>query len=168
MNPSSYLYLNEKRYDPRTIDLSRTKIDFIVPHASNQDRYNDYGYGLENLYSYPASVGSTKILKQYPNRKVTYMIGESDIGLEYVDVSPAAMLQGSNRYERCLIYYSHLIDRFGLISLPQHNLITVPDVGHSGFDMITSEEGLHHIFQELEDIPSKSSVEYMLDEKENT
>jgi sugar lactone lactonase YvrE len=146
MNPSSYVYFDGKRLDPATLDLAAGVVDFVVP-AAPPNAYNNYGYGLENLYDYPTAVGSAAITAQYPGRKVIYLAGEADTGSASLDIGAAAMLQGSNRYERCLVYYAHLQDHFGPASLLRHRLGTVPGVGHDGLGMITSEVGLRYLFQ---------------------
>lgn len=146
MNPSPYVYFDEKRFDPATLDLGAGVVDFIIP-SSPSPGYNEYGYGLEVLNDYPASVGSNNIVAQYPSRKVIYLAGEADTGTVDLDTSPQAMSQGANRYERSLIYYEHLKDHFSTSNLPRHRLATVPGIGHDSFDMITSSNGLRYHFQ---------------------
>src|SRR5206468_3860547 len=46
--PSSYLYFNTER--PNT-----NSPGYYVPSASAHSGYNDWGFGLENLYEYPAA-----------------------------------------------------------------------------------------------------------------
>lgn len=147
MNPSSYLYFDEKRFDPSTLDLVSGRIDFVTPN-SPPARYNEYGYGLDDPYSYQAEVGVPAIRSQYPGRKVTYLIGSNDTDTANLDTDPEANLQGANRYERSLIYYAHLKDHFGEAHLPRHRMGIVPEVGHNGFDMITSPVGLKFHFQD--------------------
>jgi len=145
MNPSNYLYFNERRFDPLTLDLEAGVVDFIDPSPPSAG-HNDYGYGLDDLYSYPSSVGIASIVSQYPCRKVIYLAGEADIGDGNLDTTTRGTLQGTNRYERALIYYEHLKDNFGVANLPRHRLATVPGVGHNSFAMVTSDKGLWHHF----------------------
>lgn len=146
MNPSSYVYFNSNRYNPATLNLATGNIEFIAP-SSPSAGYDDYGYGLQNLYQYPAAVGIANIAAQYPIRKVVYLAGGADTGTADLDVSAAAMTQGTNRYERCLIYYAHLKDEFGSTDLSRHRLAVIPGIGHDSFGMITSTDGLRYHFQ---------------------
>ncbi|MEM7393246.1 MAG: hypothetical protein AAF492_12950, partial [Verrucomicrobiota bacterium] len=127
MNPSSYVYFNALRYDPATLDLDAGVVDFVTPNPAVPG-HNEYGYGLDDLYSYPAAVGSGGIQAQYSGRKVIYLVGDADTGSGSLDVDPEAMLQGSNRYERALIYYEHLKDHFGHAGLSRHRLAEIPGV----------------------------------------
>jgi len=146
MNPSSYMYFDRKRYDPTTLNLNAGIINFVEPSAPSAD-YNEYGYGLEALYEYPSQVGSNNMVAQYPNRKVIYMAGADDTSNADLDTSAAGMLEGANRYERSLIYYAHLKDHFNAMNLPGHRFAIIPGVGHDGFGMITSADGLRYHFQ---------------------
>src|SRR5262249_30759927 len=65
MNPSSYLYLDGRRWDP---DAGAFTVPTGVPG------YNNYPYGLDNIltpeYAYVASVGPDTIRAQYAQRQV--------------------------------------------------------------------------------------------------
>jgi hypothetical protein len=141
MNAGTYLYFDAQRFDPSTLDLTAGVVTFMTP-PSPASGYNDYGFGLDNLYSYPAQTGRSGILSQYPQRQVAYLIGEADTGSDYLDASPEAMYQGTNRYERGRIYYEHLRQHFGANQLPAHTFATVAGVGHDSFPMISSPPGL--------------------------
>ena len=93
-------------------------------------------------------MGKATMLAQYPGRKVVYLMGDQDTGTSNLDISDIAMLQGSNRYQRAQIYYAHLRDHYGDAALPRHRFVSVPGVGHSGFGMITSPNGLLHHFED--------------------
>ena len=146
MNPSSYVYFDGLRFDPLTLDLDAGIVDFVNP-TSPPSTYNEYGYGLEDLYGYIGDVGSNTVVAHYPGRKVLYLVGDADTGTASLDVSASAMLQGTNRYERGLIYYEHLKTRFPVPNLSRHRLAVIPGVGHNSFDMITSSQGLRYHFQ---------------------
>ncbi len=110
MNPSSYVYFNNKRVDQNSITSSYNSLHFSLPENPTDNNYNDYGYGLDNLYSYPSSTGSALIQSQYPQRRIVYLAGGNDTGMANLDVSAKAMLQGQDRLERSRVYYAHLKD----------------------------------------------------------
>jgi hypothetical protein len=145
MNAGTYVYFDAQRFDPATLDLTAGVVTFVTP-PSPASGYNDYGYGLDNLYSYPAQAGRSGILSQYPPRQVAYLNGEADTGSDYLDTSPEAMYQGANRYERGRIYQEHLRQHFGANQLPAHTFATVAGVGHDAFPMMSSSPGLKALF----------------------
>lgn len=145
MNPSSYVYFSDKRVDPNSVSASFDNLQFAVPQNPPSD-FNDYGYGLDSLFTYLSSAGSATIQSQYPQRSVVYLVGGNDTESDDLDVSPEAMLQGQNRLERSIVYYAHLRDHFGEQNLPFHQFDIIPNVGHNGRDMIASDIGLGHVF----------------------
>ncbi len=146
MNPSSYVYLSPKRYD-------EAKGVFAVPTSErikDNPGYNHYGYGLEKLYAYQRAKGLTaeKIREMYPKRNVIYMLGKKDcVPDKSMSKKPSAMLQGKNRLERGRIYYKHLIDEFGPEIKKTQKLVIVPQAGHSGRQLILSEQSRSHILR---------------------
>lgn len=148
MNPSTCVYFDQLRYNPATFNQNNGMVNFINPTSPPSD-YNNYGYGLADLsgFQYPNDVGSNNIVTQYPDRKVIYLQGTLDTGTNDLDMSPEAMLDGTNRYERSFIYYAHLKSHFGTNNLPRHSFAYVPGIGHDAFGMITSPAGLRHVFQ---------------------
>jgi len=147
MNPSTSVYFNRLRYDPTTLNLNTGAINFITPVSPPSD-YNCYGYGLQSLFTYQSSLGSNGIAAQYPGRKVIYLQGTADTLTNDLDMSPEAMLDGTNRYQRSFIYYAHLKNYFGTNVLFQHRFATVAGIGHDAFGMITSTNGVRYVFQE--------------------
>lgn len=141
-NPSSYLYLDEKRRDLATVN------QFSVPVTTCND-YNDWKYGLDNLYTYPANVGTNFIRANFKKRQVVYLLGQNDndSNSSSLDVSCEAMLQGDHRLERGTTYYNYLIDYYGNSILNYHSIDTIPGVGHSNLGMYTSTRGLYHLFE---------------------
>ena len=67
--------------------------------------------------------------KNLASRPTLYFCGTADTGSELLDTSPAAMLQGKNRYERFQIYQKHVA------LYPQWAKMTryfsVPEIAHS-------------------------------------
>lgn len=140
-NPSSYVYHDNRRVISGTID------QFEAPDNSCTD-FNEWGYGLDELYTYPARVGVDSIRSMYEKREVAYILGEldNDPNSSTLDVSCEAMLQGRFRLERGTIYFNHLLDMYGDELLNTQTIDTVPGVGHSSMGMYTSQIGLCHIF----------------------
>ncbi|MCF8391580.1 MAG: T9SS type A sorting domain-containing protein [Bacteroidales bacterium] len=141
-NPSSYMYLDKKRKKAGSID------EFEIPVTTCAD-YNDWKYGLDNLYSYPALFGSEAIRNRLSTRQVVYILGGDDDNpnSSSLDVSCEAMLQGNHRLERGSVYYNYLKNYYGNSILDFHSLDTVPNVGHNNLGMYTSEIGLYHLFE---------------------
>lgn len=142
-NPSSYLYLDEKRRNSATVN------QFSVPATGSCNDYNDWKYGLDNLYTYPSNVGTNLIRSNFEKRQVVYLLGDNDNdpNSSLLDVSCEAMLQGDHRLERGTIYHNYLIDYYGNTILNNHSIDIVPGVGHSNLGMYTSTRGLYHLFE---------------------
>jgi len=96
-----------------------------------------------NLYMQAA--GATRIRQQYPERDVVMLCGseDKDPADPILEVTCAAMLQGSQRLERAQIYSNYLNWYYGR---PVHQLVLVQGVGHNGSAMLSSIEGLDVIF----------------------
>jgi len=141
-NASSYMYFSDERLVEGTTDT------FAVPNSSNCRNYNDYKYGLEDLNSYMASVGASKIKNNYENRDVTLLLGalDNNPNNSSLDKSCSANLQGSHRLDRGKTYFEHVQDEFGADILDHHQLHVVPGVGHSGRGVFSSDAGLEHLF----------------------
>lgn len=147
MNPSSYVYFSPKR------SVNGSIRNFSVPPPKvieNHPGYNNYGYGLDKLYSYHRKEGLTaeKIRQRYPQRNVIYLLGEKDCHSDSsMSVHPHAMLEGENRLERGKIYYGHLIDEFGPSIKNTQRMVIIPKVGHSGREMMLSKRGRRFILK---------------------
>ena len=147
MNPSSYVYFSPKRsVDGSTRGFSIPPRKVIESHPG----YNNYGYGLDKLYSYHRNKGLTaeKIRQTYPQRNVIYLLGEEDcVADASMSTHPHAMLQGDNRLDRGKIYYGHLIDEFGPGIRNTQQIAIIPEVGHSGKQTILSRQGHRFILK---------------------
>lgn len=140
-NPSSYLYLDEKRVVKGTTDR------FEAPNTTCS-KYNNWRYGLDNLYSYPDQFGADSIRHMLKRHEVVYLLGEldTDENSSSLDQSCQAELQGSYRLERGTIYYNYLKFYYGdAITQTQHR-DTVPGVGHDNRGMFTSSVGRYWLF----------------------
>ena len=147
MNPSSYVYFSPKR------PVNGSMRDFSIPPrkiSENHPGYNNYGYGLDKLYSYHRKKGLTpQVIRQtYPQRNVIYLLGEEDCVVDAsMSTHPHAMLQGDNRLERGRAYYGHLIDEFGPGIKNTQKIVIIPKIGHSERRMMLSKQGRRFILK---------------------
>lgn len=142
-NPSSYVYLDQQRRRSGSLD------EFMIPNTSCND-FNEWKYGLEDMYTYPNLSGADSIRARFKERQVTYLLGErdNDPNSSSLDVSCAANLQGSHRLERGIIYYNYLQHYYGSGITENHSISYVPNAGHSNFDMYNSSQGIAALFQQ--------------------
>lgn len=136
-NPSSYMYLNAARRVPGTTDQFSTPDSGDIECA---DGYNKYKYGLDKRNSYMSRVTGAEIRAQYAERNVVYLLGGSDNDPEHpdLDTSCPAMLQGNHRLERGIIFFNYLRT---IYTYSNHELVLVPEVGHSSDRMFNSSKG---------------------------
>ncbi|NJK49473.1 PEP-CTERM sorting domain-containing protein [Candidatus Gracilibacteria bacterium] len=142
-NPSSYLYMNEERAIPGTLD------QFAIPNASSCPTYNEYKYGLDGeLNAYMETPGIEGIRSQYLSREVVYLLGgaDTDPNDDSLDTDCEAMFQGSQRLERGTIYYNYLQHYYGSAVLDTHTKSIVPGVGHDYQLMFDSDAGRKFLF----------------------
>lgn len=132
-NPGTYAYLN--KYRP----VKNTPGYFQIPQIFCS--YNSWKYGLDNLNSYMKRAPIKNLIQNFLQRDVTYFLGEQDIG--DVEQNCMASIQGPTRLARGKNFKEHL-DQF----FPQnkHELIIVPDVGHTQYGMYTSKLGQKLLF----------------------
>jgi hypothetical protein len=141
-NPSSFLYMNNKRFISGTMDK------FEVPNTTCVG-YNDWRYGLDNMFTYPAAAGKDAIVKIFKRRNVVYLTGQldNDPNGSNLGTSCEDRLQGSHRLERALIYFNHLKDVYGQEILTTQSQELIPNVGHDHFKMFISDKSLFHLFE---------------------
>ena len=139
MSPSSYLYFGPER-DPDGDGV------FAVP-ASGCPGYNDWGYGLANLWSYPAGTGLAVMREQYPKRFVFYLVGEEDNNPDDPSMATDCFsnLQGPHRLARAETYFLHLLETFGDGILDYQAMEIVPGAGHSFYSMLNSVAGRRYL-----------------------
>ncbi len=133
-NPSSYLYLGPER---------EVAGSFAVPVDAECPTYNNWHYGLSNLNTYMSALEEPAIRAHLTERDVTILLGDADTGDANLDESCAANLQGPNRYQRGLRLLRYMD---ALHPGHRHVRSVVPGVGHSSFDMYTSQVGLAVLF----------------------
>ena len=159
MNPGTYLYLDEHRWNPSTGT-------FDIP--TGHDGYDNYPYGLgyvdTTLYPYIANLDATTIRSQYAQRQVIYIQGKNDTSTGgALDTSDPAMLEGANRFERGSTYFNYLHylqDYYGTENLDfrSHVRETVPGVGHDSTGMYASSSALRWLFDYNPQFPRSQCV----------
>ena len=141
MNPSSYMYLDDRR--PVKTESGLT---FIKPDTSGCSSFNDYPRGMENLNPYASKVGVETIKQQFLNRDISFILGEKDVNMSdsSLDKSCEGNMQGRFRLERGQFFYEYL----QLYSNKKkiHQIEVVPDVAHDGDKMVNSKAARWNIF----------------------
>jgi len=133
--PSSYLYIDERRF---------CRGRFQVPCKPGKN-FNRWRKGLEDPPEYAKDISRDQILKNLSSRYTLYLCGARDTGGKDLDTSPAAMLQGENRYDRFTVFrqYTALFPAWRA----QTCFVTVPGFGHDKDRvMFSSPEFLGLIF----------------------
>lgn len=123
-NPSTYLYFDETRPVP-------------VRHKG----VNRWRYGFEDTPPYVTGTREQS-LARYVQRDVSILLGaeDRDGSALLLEVSPAAMAQGRNRFERGLNYDKHVRDlarRAGL--KPRHKLRKLDGIGHDAGHVLDAD-----------------------------
>ncbi len=136
MNPSSYLYVDNRRRPASTADFR--------PFNSGCRNYDDYKYGLVNLNSYMKRVGVETIRRRLFKRRTYYLAGQEDTTTGgSLDGRCEANLQGPNRLARFVNYrdYVQLFPKW-----TDAEFILVPGVGHDGGRMLGSDAARRIMF----------------------
>ena len=141
MNPSTYLYLDERR--PVNTEKG---ITFMKPDAAGCPTYNDYPRGMDKLNPYASRVGVKTIQQLFLKRDIRYILGEKDVNMNdsSLDKSCEGNMQGRFRLERGQFFYEYL----QLYSNKKkiHQIAVVPDVAHDGDKMVNSKAARWHLF----------------------
>jgi hypothetical protein len=163
MNPSHYLYLNNKRPSPISGHFMVVNAKFIEavnhhlapgdtphdPNSGNCRRYNYYPKGLEVLSGYPAKRSIRTIIKKYNTRDVRYLIGALDNDRNAAGLSKkcSSDVQGLTRLTRANLYWAHMRDVYSNRITRYQKLVQVPGIGHGSENMFKHPKGgLEHIF----------------------
>lgn len=145
-NPSSYMYLNEKRISRQgTCDTEGNCKGRFGPYwdRGNCTTYNRYKHGLDELTGYAAGVGAKQIVAQYPTRNVTYLVGALDVNQDSdLESTCNAQAQGFHRKERGLIFWNYMRREFQA----EHKISVVNGCGHSATCMYASPAVLPLLF----------------------
>ena len=131
-NPSTYLYFDRER-------------PVSVPDGA---RVNDWRYGFDGAPGY-VDMGPRQSLERYLGRHVTIVLGalDTDRASLLLEVSPAAMAQGANRFDRGLHYDQHVRKLARAAGLPaRHRLIQLAGVGHAAGDVLAAPQVRELVF----------------------
>ncbi|MHC4386439.1 MAG: hypothetical protein ACYSUG_05545, partial [Planctomycetota bacterium] len=112
--------------------------------------YNNWGYGLDNLYSYHKrnDIKADWIIENYPQKSILYLVGSKDNNGDDSSLGkgPGATLQGSNRLIRGRLYYNYLRHFFGDEIKNHQRFYVVKNMGHWGRGLMTSQACLNFVF----------------------
>jgi hypothetical protein len=141
MNPSTYLYLDDRRPVK-----TETGLTFVKPDTAGCPTYNDYPRGMDNLNPYAAKVGVKTIQQLFLKRDIRYILGEKDVNMNdsSLDKSCEGNMQGRFRLERGQFFYEYL--QLYAKGKKMHQIAVVPDVAHDGDKMVNSAAARWHIF----------------------
>ena len=144
MNPSSYLYVDNRR------PIGSGKF------AATSDANNKYKYGLIGLNSY-LNQQPARLRINIFSRPAWYLAGTADTGRDDLDEREPAMKQGKNRFER----WSNFRDYVQLFPdwRDSAKFESVPGVAHSANGMLNSAAARRIMFRDtLITIPGGSPV----------
>lgn len=133
-NPGTYAYLSKRRPVKGQIGV------FEIPQNPSC-AFNRYKYGMDKRNSYMSRDSVLNMTKRFIKRQVIYFLGEKDIG--DVEQTCQAQYQGPHRYARGLNFKAHVDEEF---PMNIHQLISVPNVGHTQYGMYTSDLGKKLLF----------------------
>jgi hypothetical protein len=141
-NPSSYLYLDARRFDGKKFTVPSTKQIAACPG------YDTYKYGMTGLNVYLNAVGPETLRGQYAARQVRYLLGDQDTDTTdpSLDTRCAATMQGRHRLERGERYVASLGRVLGNEVYARHTVALVPGAGHGVRATFTSAEGQEALF----------------------
>lgn len=140
--PSSYMYLDGER--PVTSSLQEG-VTFEIPETEN-NHYHAFGYGLtgENFWYFRRQEKTvSKTSEDFAAKRVLFLVGSNDTESKFLDVRPAAMLQGANRRERAEMFKKYLVHFYegkpgqSESSAENHQLQVISGAGHSLEELLT-------------------------------
>jgi hypothetical protein len=141
MNPSSYLYLDDRR--PFTVD---SVLSFKRPDTTGCPNFNIYPRGMESLNPYASKINKETIKNQFLTREILFLLGGKDVNMNdsSLDKSCEGNLQGRFRLERGQFFYEYL--QLFADKKKIHKMEVVPNVAHDGDKMINSKAALWYLF----------------------
>jgi hypothetical protein len=142
MNPSTYLYLDDRRPVKKGETLT-----FARPDTTGCGDFNQYPKGFEKPNPYATKIGEATIKQQFLSRDIAFILGGSDVDMNdpSLDKTCSGNLQGRFRLERGQFYYEYLqlFSKKGKI----HSVDVVPNVAHSGEKMINNAITRKYLFE---------------------
>ena len=164
-NPSSFLYFDRQRPN---LSAESGFLDFSegIPQVADGacPTFNTYLYGMDDLVPYMGRRPIADMLAAFRTRDIWIFNGMDDNRVAPdMDTSCPASLQGGHRLERGRRYYEYLGHFFGPDVYSSKFLELVPDVGHDGRDMYSSDQGKAIIFIDADSAAAAMSDRYDLD-----
>ena len=143
-NPSSYVYLDGRRYHPATRDLR----SLSSAERSACPRFDTYRHGLAGTDPYGQAIVPSAVRARFAAGTVTYLLGSLDTDRTdpQLDTSCAAGWQGRDRLERGRLYQRSLRLIYGMSIEARHRFVTVAGVGHDASGMYQSVAGRQALF----------------------
>lgn len=149
-NPSSYCYLDARRWINNTLMVPPPAVQQVCPE------FNGWEWGLNGSFPpYVAAAGpAAELVKRYAALDVVYLLGQNDTCNEQLEpgchshgLETTCMdnLEGWMRLYRGLHFYTYL-QIFYALQRQVHMYALVPNVGHDNTLMFQSPQGLSAIF----------------------
>ena len=132
-NASSYLYLDERRFQ---LGTHGEIVETAQSGLRRCPNYNHYKYGLEEMYGYAENITPEHIRVRLLTRPILFLIGAKDTGRGWgLDKACEGEMQGENRYERGVLYRHHLGQLVKNAPGPPHIWLEISNVGHNSTEM---------------------------------
>ncbi|MCP3875508.1 MAG: hypothetical protein GY699_20430, partial [Desulfobacteraceae bacterium] len=142
-NPSSYLYLDKTRYQFREAEKIVKTSDEIYQDCPC---FNDYKYGLDNLYGYSEHLTPQVIRNRLLSRPILFVLGTADTDRDFgLNKSCEGDAQGNNRYERGLLYRHHLKAFMDNDTNFRHTWLEIHGVDHDAGDIYTHPDFINKL-----------------------
>jgi hypothetical protein len=141
MNPSTYLYLDNRR--PLVFG---GKLAFVKTDSVGCEVFDEYPRGMKKLNPYASKIGAETIKKQFLSRDVVFILGGNDVNINdsSLDKSCGGNLQGRFRLERGQFFYEYI--QLFSPNKKVHQIAVVPNVAHDGDKMVNSAAAASYLF----------------------
>lgn len=159
MNPSSYMYLDDRR----PVEEGFLAYDQLSMRYPDYDRYR---YGLTELNTAMRRIGPKQIKDNIATRRCYYFGGVEDTNDTYLDMSPGAMAQGRNRFAR-FDGYKRYVAAYKDKRWRENSVFkAIEEVGHSSSQMLATEPVRRVLFDDVADSKDSWSTQQLLDARE--
>jgi len=159
MNPSSYMYLDDRR----PVEEGFLASDQLLVRYPDFDRYR---YGLTELNTAMRRIGPKQIKDNIATRRCYYFGGVEDTEDKYLDMSPGAMAQGRNRFAR-FDGYNRYVAAYKDKRWRENSVFkAIEAVGHSSSKMLASKPVRRVLFDAEVDSKDSWSKHQLLEARE--
>ncbi|MFK8111232.1 MAG: amidohydrolase family protein [Rubripirellula sp.] len=142
MNPSSYMYLDDRRPSENGFRSSEELSDRFPD-------YDQFRYGVTELNTAMRRIGLNQIKENIATRRCFYFGGTEDTKDKYLDMSPGAMAQGRNRFTRFEGYRRYVAAYQDKRWRDNSKFTAIEAVGHSSTQMLATEKVRRVLFNEV-------------------